>query len=119
MKTIMGIKEEKIERLKKNKLQTFELITTDNVETSEKIKEGEDIFITAEGKMDIKRDTEGVLAEANKIERFYNKVGDLFDEEEALTVRIQVEYIEEVKTEDVILEDKGVEVEVEEHLWTD
>ncbi len=117
MKTLTGIKKETIKKLRQNELHTFELITSDNVEIAGKTKEGEDIFITQEGKKDITPESKGVVAEVKSKKEFYQKIDTLFDEEEALAVRLQVEYVGEGEIRDVILEDKGVEVEIEENIW--
>lgn len=117
MKSLIGIKKETIEKLRENELHTFELIASDNVGTASKIEEGEDIFITQEGKKDINIESKGVIAEVKSRKKFYQKINTLFDEEEALAARVQFEYVGEGEIKDVILEDKGVEVEIEKNIW--
>lgn len=117
MKSLIGIKEETMEKLRQNELHTFELIASDNVETARKLEEGEDIFITQEGKKDVSMESKGIVAEVKSSKKFYQKIDTLFDEEETLAVRLQAEYVGEGEIKDVILEDKGVEVEIEKDLW--
>ncbi len=116
MKTLLGILEEKMKELKENEVKTMELVTPDNVTTAENLKKGEEIFVTSVGKKDIKSGTEGILAEVKSTKRFYNRMGGLFDEKEALTIRVQLEYLEESKVKDVMIEDRGVETEIETHF---
>jgi len=116
MKTIIGILEEKMKELKENEVKTFELVTPDNVTTAENLEKEEEIFVTSAGKKDIKPGTKGILAEVKDKKRFYNKMGGLFDEKEALTIRLQVEYLEEAEVKDLMIEDRGVDTEIEKHF---
>lgn len=117
MKALINLKEEKVCKVKQSGIHTLELVTPDNVSMAEEIEEGEDIFITSEGKRDIKQGSEGIIAEVHSIKKFYTRIGTLFDERETLVARVQLEYIEDAKVEDVVIKDRGAEVEIEEHFW--
>lgn len=117
MKGLTGIKKDKINRLRENELHTFELLTVDNVGIAEKMETRENIFITKESKKDVKTGTKGVIAEVKSHKTFYQKVDTLFDEENTLSARLQVEYIGEAEVTSVIFEDEGIEVEIEEDVW--
>ncbi|MFW5902261.1 MAG: DUF473 family protein [archaeon] len=116
MKTLIGILDESMRDLKENEIKTLELVTPDNVTTAENLERKEEVFITSAGKRDAKPGTKGIIAEVKHKKRFYNKIGSLFDEKEALTVRIQLEYLEEAEAKDVMIEDRGLETEIEKHF---
>jgi len=116
MKTLISILEESLKDLKENEIKTLELVTPDNVKTAENLERGEEVFLTTAGKRDAKPGTKGVIAEVKYKKRFYNKIGSLFDEKEALTVRVQLEYLEDADAKDVMIEDRGLETEIEKHF---
>lgn len=117
MKALTGIKANIINRIKENGLHTIELITPDNVSTSQELDKGEAVLITNEGKKDLTKGTQGVVGEVKTKEVFYQKTDTLYDEEETLSVRLQLEFRDEVKTTNVLVKELGTEVEIERHLF--
>ncbi len=117
MKALIGIKEERLNRLRKNNLHTLEIITPDNVATSEELENGELVFITSEGKNDLTVESSGVIGEIKTKDVFRQKVNTLYDEVETLTVRLQVEHMDEGRVKNVLIKDLGVEVEIEKNLF--
>lgn len=122
MYCLIGVDWLAMEDLLKHGAKTFELVSCDNVSAARKLKPRDRVFATNMGKQDLKKGLEGVLAEVKRVETSYRRtfISGLsgFEENELLTARIQLEYIDYGrirKITDLGL-GEGTEVDVETHV---